>query len=373
MAQETVTPAPPKVLRFPEHEPIQGHAVMITGHMPDREGRKEPRFPDSSLSEAEKALREQLDAIHSQNPIHTVMCSGTAGADLLAVEWALDHGTKAELFLPYIEADFVASAVGYGANAGRWRDAFRRARESGLVRVNIPTLESGERPAQVAVQAEGQKVGSPYQHFVDINFHMLDILGAADRKTVVALWDGKGGDTVGGTEHAIKEAVSRGANYRIVYRGVQNIASMYPMPLSSEGRKALITAYEFEGQSQRVSYLGTSAVTEGVECDVYEFEGDKTKDLGIIRISAGAKTPLQRVLKGDRTVEAYISGRGRLVLRRKDATEDEIHPAEEGQRFSVDVHEGDTMRWEAADDSGLVVSEVCFPPYEDGRYENLPE
>ena len=41
--------------------------------------------------------------------------------------------------------------------------------------------------------------------------------------------------------------------------------------------------------------------------------------------------------------------------------------------FSIDVKVGDTMQWKADLNSRLVVYEVCYPPYADGRYENLPE
>ena len=29
------------------------------------------------------------------------------------------------------------------------------------------------------------------------------------------------------------------------------------------------------------------------------------------------------------------------------------------------------MQWEADKDSDLVAYEICFPPYEDGRYQNI--
>ena len=75
-----------------------------------------------------------------------------------------------------------------------------------------------------------------------------------------------------------------------------------------------ISIFKFEGKEQPVSFVETMGVAEGVECDVYTFSGDKTKDLGIIRISPGCKTPLQRVLKGKRTIEGWISGKGMLKI-----------------------------------------------------------
>ena len=96
------------------------------------------------------------------------------------------------------------------------------------------------------------------------------------------------------------------------------------------------------------------------------------KDLGIIKIKPGYKTPLQKVLKGDRTVEGYISGKGKLTLTRANGAQ-EIHIVGEESKgsFSVTVEIGELMQWEADKNSDLVNYEICFPPYEDGRYENI--
>jgi len=63
-----------------------------------------------------------------------------------------------------------------------------------------------------------------------------------------------------------------------------------------------------------VDFVETMRVAAGVECDVYKFVDDDIRDLGIIRIKAGCKTPRQKVLAGERTVEGYISGKGKLTI-----------------------------------------------------------
>ena len=75
-----------------------------------------------------------------------------------------------------------------------------------------------------------------------------------------------------------------------------------------------IKSFQFEGKELPVSFVETMQVTNGVECDIYTFDGDTAKDLGIIRIKPAGKTPLQKVLKGDRTIEGYISGKGKLTI-----------------------------------------------------------
>ena len=112
--------------------------------------------------------------------------------------------------------------------------------------------------------------------------------------------------------------------------------------------------FNFEGKNSAAGFVETTEVAEGVECDVYEFVGDKPKDLGIIRIKAGGKTPLQKVLKGEKTIEGYISGKGQLVITELSGQQ-KIYPAKAG--LEVEVKIGETMQWQAAPDSDLEVIE----------------
>ena len=130
--------------------------------------------------------------------------------------------------------------------------------------------------------------------------------------------------------------------------------------------------FEFEGKSQAVSFVETLSVVEGVECDVYTFVGDDTKDLGIIRIEPGFSTPIQRVLQGLRTIEGYVSGEGQLIITRSN-DQWEVYQVNErvSEKPSIDVNIGDLMQWQATGSSRLVAYEVCIPPYQDGRYENI--
>ncbi|MEI8143736.1 MAG: hypothetical protein WCG48_03945 [Candidatus Berkelbacteria bacterium] len=73
-------------------------------------------------------------------------------------------------------------------------------------------------------------------------------------------------------------------------------------------------SFSIEGESFEVGYIETMEVTDGVKCEVYSFVEDGSRDLGIIHIEPGKRTPLQRVLSGDRTIEGYMSGKGRLII-----------------------------------------------------------
>ncbi|OGD57741.1 hypothetical protein A3I57_00180 [Candidatus Beckwithbacteria bacterium RIFCSPLOWO2_02_FULL_47_23] len=138
---------------------------------------------------------------------------------------------------------------------------------------------------------------------------------------------------------------------------------------------APLKTFVFESREQPVTFVETTTeVADGVDCDVYKFDGDESKDLGIIRIKPGKKTPLQRVKLGDRTVEGFVSGKGKLMITKQDGTKIVYQvDDEEKTPFVVDVQIGELMQWEAAPGEKLVAYEICFPPYEDGRYENIQE
>lgn len=118
--------------------------------------------------------------------------------------------------------------------------------------------------------------------------------------------------------------------------------------------------------------METIQVASGVSCDTYSFTNDKSKDLALIHIKPGCKTPLQKVLKGEKTVEGYLSGNGRLVVIGKNETEDcFICNSKSPKPAPVTVSIGEIMQWQADNDSPLEAFEICYPPYKEGRFENI--
>lgn len=137
-----------------------------------------------------------------------------------------------------------------------------------------------------------------------------------------------------------------------------------------------LTEFTFKGETLLAQFQESLEVTRGVVCDVYVHPETNERDLGVINIQPGCKTPLQRVIGGDETIEGFISGKGKLTITHSDLeTPPTVYEVDEisGEGFACIVEVGDTMQWEASADSELVAYEICYPPYKDGRYENLPE
>lgn len=120
-------------------------------------------------------------------------------------------------------------------------------------------------------------------------------------------------------------------------------------------------------QNERVTFVETTQVANGISCDIYTFWENDLKDLGIVTVSRGESTPKQKVLAGDKTEEIFLSGHGTLEIKRASGVIETYNFP--GDVTTVLVRVGDVMQWKAADDEDLCFAEVCYPPYKGGRFE----
>jgi hypothetical protein len=132
-----------------------------------------------------------------------------------------------------------------------------------------------------------------------------------------------------------------------------------------------ISEFELNGESSGVKFIDSLVVVPGVVCDVYEFIGDVTKDLALVQVEAGRKTPRQKVSKGDITIEGYLSGEGTLTV--DDGDGEKVYTFPNADVTSVEIKQGSIMQWSAGPESPLVFYEICTPPYEEGRFKNIEE
>lgn len=130
--------------------------------------------------------------------------------------------------------------------------------------------------------------------------------------------------------------------------------------------------FHYQDETLLAQPIDTYMVIPGVSCTVYAFEGDKTRDLASIVIGLGQHTPRQKLVKGIETVEILKSGRGKFFLKRGDL--EEIYEVDsQNSPFSIKLEIGDIVQWIAANDSILSIYEICTPPFEAGRFDNIVE
>jgi hypothetical protein len=128
-----------------------------------------------------------------------------------------------------------------------------------------------------------------------------------------------------------------------------------------------LTVFKHDNKRLNVKYIETQNVKDGVICDVYDFVQDSTCDLGLVSVKAGSKTPMQKMLSGYKTIERFMAGEGLLYLKKLDGEEiTYVFPRDQPE---VEVNVGDIMQWTAISD--LSFYEICYPKYENGRFQDL--
>lgn len=121
--------------------------------------------------------------------------------------------------------------------------------------------------------------------------------------------------------------------------------------------------------NEPVIFIESTIVNEGVICDVYSFINDPTKDLGIVTVKAGLTTPMQKVLKGDKTIEGFIEGAGSLTITNQDGVSSVYNFDTESLIKEIVAEVGQTMQWQANKSIDLVFCEVCWPPFTPDRFK----
>jgi hypothetical protein len=95
--------------------------AAFAGHMIDAPHRSTPRFPAPLEPAVAAAIRDRLARMH--RPI--LYTSPACGADLLAIEAALDLGAEVNVLLPFNRDDFVRTSVAVGGPG--WTERFDAA------------------------------------------------------------------------------------------------------------------------------------------------------------------------------------------------------------------------------------------------------
>jgi hypothetical protein len=198
MAQgEPETTEPGGAAASPDWEFAQ--AVLFSGHMIDAESRMAPRFPARAEAAARAAIRAAVLRLRDEGGDPAVgIAGGASGGDLLFHEVCAEIGVTTRLRLALPADQFLQQSV---APAGRdWVPRFESL---------VERLGAGN--ARVMAEADGRLEGATENVWQRANLWMIEeALRLAPRRTLVALWDGKGGDGPGGTEHLIQEAARFG-------------------------------------------------------------------------------------------------------------------------------------------------------------------
>lgn len=166
--------------------------ILFTGHIVDRPGRTPPRFPPSAVPSAAARIADALASLDA-GPSDLALTQGAAGGDLLFIEAAQARGVPVQLLQPFDEARFLAESVLPHGEAWLARYAAARAR----LGADHPVLAA---PAVLGDLAAGDDAYERCNRWLLAT--ALAQHGAG--LSLIALWDGAGGDGPGGTAHLVR-------------------------------------------------------------------------------------------------------------------------------------------------------------------------
>jgi tetratricopeptide (TPR) repeat protein len=159
--------------------------VAFTGHLMDDPDRDVPRFPASMEGAVRRALRDRL----RQGRVGFGITSGGCGGDILFLEELLERGGSATVVLPFPLDDFVSISV------GDWEPRLRAILAD--PRTRVVEISPSRPPDEQLSEA-----------FAACNDRIRDearrLASQVDQEPrLMALWDGRTGDGVGGTADAV--------------------------------------------------------------------------------------------------------------------------------------------------------------------------
>jgi hypothetical protein len=166
------------------------NVVLFSGHMIDAHDRKTPRFPPDKEPVAAAAIAKTLAEIGASRG-DLAICGGACGGDLLFAEACLAREMALELYIPFDEPTFLANSVDF-ADAN-WHDRYLAVKSRAVLHV---------MPDELGPPPPGE---NPYERN---NRWMLESTARFGGRKIafVALWNGEGGDGLGGTQHFMDEA-----------------------------------------------------------------------------------------------------------------------------------------------------------------------
>lgn len=168
---------------------------LFSGHMIDAPGRQSPRFPAEKESVAAQKIAEVLDKLGAC-PEDLALTQGACGGDLLFTEACQQRRVTIEWLQPFDEPEFIQRSV--VCRGETWRDRYLAAKA---------TLTTGIRsaPDQLGPSPTGV---DPFER---CNLWLLytALAYGIDKVWFICVWNGGGGDGVGGTAHMYQEVKRR--------------------------------------------------------------------------------------------------------------------------------------------------------------------
>lgn len=189
----------------PEQEQ-QRHYLLFTGHMIDKPGRAEERFPESKEEAVRLKIKEQIEKVNMSGEKILAIAGGASGGDIIFHELCQDLGIQSALYLVIPREQFLVESVEFAGT--EWVDRFDSLYKKLPVHILAQTKELPRW-----LQKKKDYTIWERNNLWELNSALAE---GGINMTLIALWDGKSGDGPGGTEDMILKAKSKGARTIII-------------------------------------------------------------------------------------------------------------------------------------------------------------
>ncbi len=174
------------------------HYILFTGHMIDAKDRPQPRFPAYKEAAVKKKIVDLLLQQKEKFQSLKGIASGACGSDTLFLEACIQLNIPAEIYLAYPEEEFKKGSVSFAGE--NWDNRFDKL---------VATL-----PVHVLAENKNTDM-NVYEQTNEWMLHNA-LKSGGDNMTLIAVWNGSGGDGKGGTAHMVKMAEEKGAEVQII-------------------------------------------------------------------------------------------------------------------------------------------------------------
>lgn len=182
----------------PENSWQPRQVFLFSGHMIDAPDRVTPRFPATKEAIAAQKIEEALAELGA-GPEDVALTQGACGGDILFTEACQQRGVRVHWLQPFDEPDFIQRSVINGGEA--WRNRYFDAKAKLAAPIRSAPEELGEPP---------RNTDDSYA-YERCNLWLLytALAFGVDKVCFICLWDGGGGDGLGGTAHMHNEVNER--------------------------------------------------------------------------------------------------------------------------------------------------------------------
>jgi hypothetical protein len=175
------------------------HFILFTGHMIDAKDRKEPRFHPQKEKAVRQEIRKQLLREKDEDNLVGI-AGGACGGDILFHELCAELDIPSQMYLALPVDEYKQASVSFAGK--NWDKRFEKLKETLPIHL-LPEEKSNSNKQNIWERT---------------NLWMLDtaLKSGGENMTLLALWDGKGGDGKGGTEHMVQIAKEQKAKICII-------------------------------------------------------------------------------------------------------------------------------------------------------------